>query len=49
VGAPPARVERDDDFIPFRDSVLTWILRDSLCGNSKTVIHQMPRAFLEIG
>ena len=23
--------------IPFRDSVLTWILRDSLVGNSKTV------------
>jgi len=24
--------------IPFRDSVLTWILRDSLVGNSKTVM-----------
>jgi kinesin family member 16B len=24
--------------IPFRDSVLTWILRDSLIGNSKTVM-----------
>lgn len=37
-GAPPKRIEKSDDFIPFRDSVLTWILRDSLCGNSKTVM-----------
>ena len=37
-GAPPKSVEKSDDFIPFRDSVLTWILRDSLCGNSKTVM-----------
>jgi hypothetical protein len=39
VGAKPLSVQRDtDDFIPFRDSILTWILRDSLCGNSKTVM-----------
>jgi hypothetical protein len=25
-GAPPKRIEQSDDFIPFRDSVLTWIL-----------------------
>lgn len=37
-GAPPKRIEKSDDFIPFRDSILTWILRDSLCGNSKTVM-----------
>lgn len=37
-GAPPKSIEKSEDFIPFRDSVLTWILRDSLCGNSKTVM-----------
>lgn len=25
-------------YIPYRDSVLTWLLKDSLGGNSKTVI-----------
>ena len=25
-------------FIPFRDSVLTWLLKDSLSGNSKTIM-----------
>ncbi len=37
-GAAVKRIEKDENFVPFRDSVLTWILRDSLCGNSKTVM-----------
>jgi len=37
-GAPPKSVEALEDFVPFRESVLTWILRDSLVGNSKTVM-----------
>ena len=28
----------DDVFIPFRDSVLTWLLKESLGGNSKTIM-----------
>lgn len=27
-----------DDFVPFRDSTLTWLLKESLGGNSKTAI-----------
>lgn len=27
-----------DGFVPYRDSVLTWLLKDSLGGNSRTVM-----------
>lgn len=33
-----SRLGAQKDFIPFRDSVLTWILKESLGGNSKTVM-----------
>ncbi|KAF9526270.1 kinesin-like protein [Crepidotus variabilis] len=29
---------KGDDFVPYRDSVLTWLLKDSLGGNSKTAM-----------
>ncbi|KAF9645340.1 kinesin-like protein [Thelephora ganbajun] len=30
--------KKGEDFIPYRDSVLTWLLKDSLGGNSKTAM-----------
>ena len=29
--------KKSEQHIPFRDSVLTWLLRENLGGNSKTV------------
>lgn len=34
-GAGPSRRQ---SYIPYRDSVLTWLLKDSLGGNSKTIM-----------
>ncbi|TIB63532.1 hypothetical protein E3P77_03495 [Wallemia ichthyophaga] len=30
--------KRPEDFVPYRDSVLTWLLKDNLGGNSKTAM-----------
>ncbi|ESO96716.1 hypothetical protein LOTGIDRAFT_147181 [Lottia gigantea] len=30
--------KRRNIFIPYRDSVLTWLLKDSLGGNAKTIM-----------
>lgn len=30
--------KRNDKFVPYRDSTLTWLLKDNLGGNSKTVM-----------
>jgi len=34
----PTRTEKKGDFIPYRDSVLTWLLKENLGGNSKTAM-----------
>lgn len=34
----PGKKKKADDHIPYRDSVLTWLLKDSLGGNSKTAM-----------
>lgn len=31
-------LKRKSVFVPYRDSVLTWLLKDSLGGNSKTIM-----------
>jgi len=33
-----ASASKRNAFIPYRDSVLTWLLKDSLGGNSKTIM-----------
>ena len=30
--------KKTQDFVPYRDSVLTWLLKDSLGGNSRTIM-----------
>ncbi|XP_071453556.1 uncharacterized protein [Hetaerina americana] len=37
-GAAPSAAAPTSLFVPYRDSVLTWLLKDSLGGNSKTVM-----------
>jgi kinesin family protein 1 len=36
--APTSKKKKAEDHIPYRDSVLTWLLKDSLGGNSKTAM-----------
>ncbi|KAI1894680.1 hypothetical protein AGOR_G00118250 [Albula goreensis] len=33
-----SQVKRKQAFVPYRDSVLTWLLKDSIGGNSKTIM-----------
>ncbi|SJX66555.1 Kinesin-3 motor protein [Sporisorium reilianum f. sp. reilianum] len=37
-GAKKSKAASLDNFVPYRDSVLTWLLKDSLGGNSKTAM-----------
>ncbi|KIY73283.1 kinesin-domain-containing protein [Cylindrobasidium torrendii FP15055 ss-10] len=37
-GEPKKGKKKAEDFVPYRDSVLTWLLKDSLGGNSKTAM-----------
>ena len=36
--------KKGDDFVPYRDSVLTWLLKDSLGGNSARALYIVNRA-----
>ncbi|KAK6834898.1 Kinesin [Apiospora arundinis] len=36
--SPKQRGKRNKDVVPYRDSILTWLLKDSLGGNSKTAM-----------
>uniref|UniRef100_A0A670YI69 plus-end-directed kinesin ATPase n=1 Tax=Pseudonaja textilis TaxID=8673 RepID=A0A670YI69_PSETE len=38
VGSGPSKKKKKTDFIPYRDSVLTWLLRENLGGNSRTAM-----------
>uniref|UniRef100_A0A8C4NBP5 Kinesin family member 1A n=1 Tax=Eptatretus burgeri TaxID=7764 RepID=A0A8C4NBP5_EPTBU len=37
-GTTKSKKKKKTDFIPFRDSVLTWLLRENLGGNSRTAM-----------
>ncbi|EEH15777.2 hypothetical protein PABG_05864 [Paracoccidioides brasiliensis Pb03] len=34
----PGRIRKNKEIVPYRDSILTWLLKDSLGGNSKTAM-----------
>jgi kinesin family protein 1 len=36
--ASTVRTKKKDDHVPYRDSILTWLLKESLGGNSKTAM-----------